>query len=258
MSTIDANALLRNLAKQIAPGQGTPARETAQNAAAPAKPKSVDAASLLALTQRVDQSMQAKTQLYQGINNAVVMVQTADGALSQTQGLLVQGRELVASGTAEDFAALTAKIDRLAQDTEIFGVKPLAASADGLLTSKATPFNLQASPADSQSLGLAAIDLSSPEGRAQASERIEQALITVGQYRDGHTQAINMLEQAINNTSESQRHLSAARMQILDADYAKATAELTRAEILQNSTITLLAQANTQGDNVSQLLGFKP
>lgn len=257
MNTIDANALLSNLFKQINPSSGAHAREPIQDLAAHSPPKKVNPGNVLELNQRLDQSMNTKAKLYQGINNAILMVQTSDGALARVQGMLGDAQSAVASGNQQAVAETAANISRLANDTEVLGFKPLVDAGVTEFKTEQTPFALQATPADAKSLGLDMVDLGTPDGITKAQEVIEKAVEKIQQYREGMAYSMGVLEQAIESTGESQRHILAARMQVMDANYAKATAEVTHAEMLQNTTLTLLAQANTLGDDVSSLLGYK-
>ena len=61
-------------------------------------------------------------------------------------------------------------------------------------------------------------------------------------------------ESTISNLSITSENLSAARSRIRDADFAAETAELTRAQILQQAGIAILSQANAQPQNVLALL----
>ena len=65
----------------------------------------------------------------------------------------------------------------------------------------------------------------------------------------------NRLESTLSNLEAVSENLSAARSRIMDADFAAETAELTRAQIIQQAGVSILAQANAAPQSVLSLLG---
>jgi flagellin len=64
----------------------------------------------------------------------------------------------------------------------------------------------------------------------------------------------NRLEYTVSNLQNVSENISAARSQIMDADFAKESAELARTQVLQQAGMSMLSQANQQSQNVLSLL----
>jgi flagellin len=83
---------------------------------------------------------------------------------------------------------------------------------------------------------------------------IDAALTTVNGSRADLGAVQNRFESVVANLSTTVENLSASRSRILDADFAAETAALTRAQVLQQAGVAMLAQANAMPQNVPQLL----
>lgn len=98
------------------------------------------------------------------------------------------------------------------------------------------------------------IDITSQSGAQSALAIVDAALQTVSGIRADLGAVQNRFEATIANLSATTENLSAARSRILDADFAAETAALTRAQILQQAGVSVLAQANVLPQNVLALL----
>ncbi|WP_249681860.1 flagellin N-terminal helical domain-containing protein [Pectobacterium polaris] len=156
----------------------------------------------------------------------------------------------------------SASWDELPTPTE--PATPLTSSVP---TSKATTFivganfddelqtvTLNPTPADSQSLGLSAVTLSTAEQASAALTTFDQALETLNGYRSEYGSQMNRFESVSAVLSQETVATSAARSRILDADYAIEVSAMMRAQILQQASISMLSQANQQSDIVLSLL----
>lgn len=101
---------------------------------------------------------------------------------------------------------------------------------------------------------LAAVDISSVAGATAALATLDAALGQVSTGRAALGAVQNRFQSVINSLSTSSENLTASRSRIVDADYAKETAALTRAQILQQAGTAMLAQANASQQNVLSLL----
>lgn len=101
---------------------------------------------------------------------------------------------------------------------------------------------------------LASVDISTQDGAQNAIEVVDAALDSVNSIRGDLGALQNRFESAINNMASISENLSAARSRIRDADFAKETAELTKAQILQQAGISILGQANALPQNALSLL----
>ena len=116
-----------------------------------------------------------------------------------------------------------------------------------------TDLGLAASTAISGSLST--VNVNSVDGANDAMRRIDAALGSVSDLRSTFGAVQNRFESTISNLSTAVENLSAARSRILDADFASETANLTRAQILQQAGTAMLSQANSLPQNVLSLLG---
>jgi flagellin len=101
---------------------------------------------------------------------------------------------------------------------------------------------------------LSAVDITTVAGSNNAIAVLDGALSQITSIRSDLGAIQNRFESTVSNLATTSDNLSAARSRIRDADFANETAELTRNQILQQAGISMLAQANTQPQNVLALL----
>jgi flagellin len=101
---------------------------------------------------------------------------------------------------------------------------------------------------------MAAIDVLTVAGANEAMQRVDAALTTVSSLRSTFGAIQNRFESTIANLSAVSENLAASRSRIQDADFAAETASMTRAQILQQAGIAILAQANASPQSVLALL----
>ena len=101
---------------------------------------------------------------------------------------------------------------------------------------------------------LTTVDVTDVTNSNDAIRRIDAALTSVSELRSTFGAIQNRFESTISNLSTAVENLSASRSRILDADFAAETAELTRAQILQQAGTAMLSQANSLPQNVLSLL----
>jgi flagellin len=102
---------------------------------------------------------------------------------------------------------------------------------------------------------LSTVTVGSLSAANDAVFRLDAALGSVSELRSTFGAIQNRFESTISNLSTAVENLSAARSRILDADFAAETANLTRAQILQQAGTAMLSQANSLPQNVLSLLG---
>lgn len=113
---------------------------------------------------------------------------------------------------------------------------------------------IEATPADSGSLGLAEVELDPFEKAQEALKKLQEAMNQVDGYRSQYGALTNRFEGAIENLAQQSISTAAARSRIVDADYAVESANLVRAQILQQSATSALAHANQIPQGVLSLL----
>ena len=224
-----------------------------------------DDAAGLAISEKLRAQVRGLAQAQRNANDGISLIQTAEGALNESSDMLIRIRELAVQasngtlGTSErnaindEFTALRAEIDRIASVTEFNGQKLIDGSlSTGLsfqvgLNNNATTDRITVSVSSSvaTALGLStAMTLSTATG-AQASLGIIDSAISTVSTRRGDLGAIqNRLYSTINNLAAAHENLSAANSRIRDTDVASESASLMRSQILMQSGIAVLAQAN--------------
>ena len=90
--------------------------------------------------------------------------------------------------------------------------------------------------------------------RLLSNATIESAIAKVDAYRSDLGAAANRLDHTVSNLMNRVENQSAAKSRILDADYAVESANLAKAQVLQQAGTAMLAQANASGQGVLSLL----
>jgi len=235
-----------------------------------------DDAAGLAIASRLNSHVRGLTQAQRNANDAVSMIQTAEGGLGEITGMLNRMRELSVQaanggtlGTAErasldsEFQALESEIDRITTVTQYNGATlldgSLAAGVDfqvGIFDSANDRISTTAFVAsDSTALGTSASDLTTA-ANAQAAIGVVDAAIDAVSSRRGDLGSIqNRLQVTISNLGSMHENLSAAHSRIMDTDVAEETAAMTRNQILMQAGVAVLAQANQLPSMALSLLG---
>lgn len=185
-------------------------------------------------------------------NTGSLDITTADGKnITFTESGTTSG---AASGLVADGSAATA--------TEAYrGVVASIASTDGdIVIGGNTPSNAgltAGTTTASTTLSgttIAATDISTVAGANAAIVSVDSALTTINTSRAALGAIQNRFESVVASIQTTSENLSAARSRIRDADFAEETAALTRAQILQQAGVSILAQANSLPQNVLALL----
>ena len=239
-----------------------------------------DDAAGLAIGSRMTSQIKGLDMAVRNANDAISMVQTADGALVEMTNMLQRMRELAvqgASGTnsstdvghlGTEFAALRDEIFRMVQAVQWNGVNLLDGDADGSTNDAAIAFQVGANASQTISVDFGdfetAVDMgsnftdslaiSTNTNSNTAIGYLDTAITAVNSQRAIFGSAINRLEYAADNLANVSQNTSASRSRILDADYASETTELAKTQIIQQAATAMLSQANQQAQSVLALL----
>ena len=233
-----------------------------------------DDAAGLAIATRMSSDIRGSEVAKRNTNDGISALQIADGALSTVTDNVQRMRELAvqaATGTltTDDRANLNAEFTQLADqiesvttNTKFNGVDLLTAAAAG------TPLSIQTGSASadktnvtlvngeavSTALNAAGFDLTTAANATSAITTLDTQLTALNTGRATLGAGINRLDAVVANLDTTVTNVSAARGRIMDADFAKETANLTRTQILQQAGTAMLAQANQLPNNVLSLL----
>jgi len=249
-----------------------------------------DDAAGLAIAERMNAQVRGMNVAIRNANDGISLAQTAEGALGKIGDSLQRMRELAvqsanATNSSSDrtnldneFAQLQSEISRVVGGTTFNGTSLFTGSTSfAFQVGAGTTANDTVSVSRNQLSGgtagtsgaltssdtadkvLATItgvsDISASASAAtNAIKDIDVALDKVNSERATYGAAQNRFESVISNLQISSENVTAARSRIMDADFAKETAELTRTQILTQAGTAMLAQANQAPQSVLSLL----
>ena len=231
--------------------------------------RSADDAAGLAISEQMRSKINGLNQATANAQDAVGLIQTAEGALTETHSMLQRMITLstqAANGTynstargsiQKEVVALKAEISRIAEKTDYNGINPLKAASSGVMQVGPTAdekLTISYLKMDSAALSVANVAVDTVSKATSAISAINKAINTVSNYRADLGAAQNRLEHTINNLKVTSENMTAAESRIRDTDMAKEIAAFTKNNILNQAAQSMLAQANQTPQGVLQLL----
>ena len=233
--------------------------------------RAADDAAGLAIAEGLGARVRGLRVAQRNAQDGISLVQTAEGALSETTNILQRMRELAvqaASGTLsadnrssiqDEVDELLAQIDDIASDTEFNGVVLLTATTTITIQAGADlgqTLAVTISGADSADLSInTGFAVSAAANASTAIQQIDSALATVNANRGTLGAQQNRLEFTINTLAIQEENSAASESAIRDANIALETIEFTRNQILIAAGTSILAQANLVPQTALTLLG---
>jgi flagellin len=221
-------------------------------------------------------------QASKNLNDGIGLINVTESGLGEQGGILIRLRELAtiaggAIGTTErgtlqlEVNTLIEEFDRLANATEFNGQKLLDGSLDaslatndhvvinvGLDSNASSQIDLNnvinLKSADSVTLGLDAVSTETFEGAADSLAIVEAALNTISGYRASVGATQNRFSRALSTLNVSIQNLTAAYSAIQDTDVAEELVDLTKQQLLVQSSTAMVGQANLIPEGVLSLL----
>lgn len=235
-----------------------------------------DDAAGLAISEKLKAHIRGNRQAKRNANDAISMIQTAEGGLSEISNIIIRLRELAVQAASDtvgqternfsdiEFQQLKEEIDRISRSAEFNGI-PLLNGGGGMLEFQVgihndplldrLQYNGTKANATLMSLGLAGETVTSKEGAQLSLKKLDDALVQVNGIRSELGATQNRLSSTINNLSISDENLSAAKSRIRDVDIAEETAKLTKNNILMQAGTSVLSQANQASQTALKLIG---
>jgi flagellin len=238
-----------------------------------------DDAAGLAIAERMNAQVRGMNVAVRNANDGISMAQTAEGALSKVgdalqrmRELAVQARNATNSSSDKDslnkeFAELQSEITRVLGGTSFNGKKVLGSDATAMTfqigANTTTDDTITMTTEDmtantditSVTASTAVIDASATSGDiATIIDNIDTAIDTINDQRATFGATQSRFDAIIANLQQSVEAQSAARSRIMDTDFAAETANLSRAQILQQAGTAMVAQANQLPQGVLSLL----
>jgi flagellin len=244
--------------------------------------KAGDDASGLAVSEKMRSQIRGLNQANRNIQNGVSFIQATEGYLQETTDILQRIRELAvqsANGIYSDedrmqiqveVSQLVAEVDRIASQAQFNGMNMLTGGF-GQNSDRIMQFQIGANvdqnervyigTMTAQSLGLKGaqgaeegLSINNPDTANMAIATVDEALKNVSKQRADLGAYQNRFEMAANGINVAAENLQAAESRIRDTDMASEMVEYTKNQILTQSGTAMLAQANSQSQNVLALL----
>ncbi len=237
-----------------------------------------DDAAGLQISDRLTSQVEGLNQAVRNANDAISLSQTAEGALSEVTSSLQRIRQLAVQSQnginssadrlalQKEVSALRTEISRIATDTQFGSVKILDGSFSakflvGANAGQTISVNLSSTNLGSISgfsatgLGITTNSVATADGASSLLSDVDAAISGIGAVRADLGALQNRFQSTIRNLSNISENLSSARSQIRDTDFASETADLTRNQIIQQASISVLSQANQRPQTALSLLG---
>ena len=224
-----------------------------------------DDAAGLAVSQSMTSQIRGLNMAVRNANDGISLAQTAEGAMVEISNMLQRMRELAvqaASGTLSasqrdyldtEFTAMEDQIISTVTNTKWNG--------QAVLSTGDITFGIQVGSDAGQTVTItsagitvAAASVTTADVASTAIGTIDTALGAVNSARATLGAVVNRLTSAADNLTNISQNVSESRSRILDTDYAAATTELARTQIIQQAGTAVLAQANQQPQSVLSLL----
>ncbi|MBI4643993.1 MAG: flagellin [Deltaproteobacteria bacterium] len=288
---INHNLMAMNAARSLSQTYGQLATSVQRLSSGLRVNSAADDAAGLAVREIMRTDIRVLNQGVRNANDAMSMIQTADGALSVIDEKLTRMKELAeqaATGTYttaqrlimdSEYQAMASEITRIAKATDFNGVKLLDGSLSGtgldgtagnqmkihFGTGNASAedyYYVKINEATASALGVgnsSAVDagytISTQSAAAEAMTALDDAIATKDNIRANLGALANRLASTVSNLSIQAENLQSAESRISDVDVATEMTEFTRNQILTQAAVSMLAQANTLPQLALRLLG---
>lgn len=235
-----------------------------------------DDAAGLAISENLRAQIRGYRQAKRNANDAVSLVQVAEGGLNEISNIVIRLRELSVQAASDtvgetergfsdiEFQKLKEEIDRIAKGSDFNGVKLLDGTGgimefqvgihnDPVLDRLHYDGNM--ANATLSSLGISAESIQTKEGAQTVLKKLDDSLVQINGIRSELGAMQNRLTSAVNSLSIADENMSAAKSRIRDVDVAEETAEMAKNNILVQAGVSVLSQANQSTNAALKLIG---
>jgi flagellin len=228
-----------------------------------------DDAAGLAIGQNMTSQVRGLNMAVRNINDGVNMMQTAEGAMIEQSNMLQRMRELAvqaSNGTVSDtqrsylnteFQALTSQIGSISSQTTWNGTNLMNTTSTFSFQAGASSgqtINVVITSMGTASLGVSTASITTATIAATTIAKLDTALNSINSQRATIGAGINRMTYSADNMSNIAANTTASRSTIMDTDYATASTNLAKNQIIQQAATAMLAQANQQPQSVLSLL----
>lgn len=235
-----------------------------------------DDAAGLAISESLRAQIRGLTQAERNSQDGISLVQIAEGAMAEVSNILIRLRELAVQAASDtvgqqerkfldgEFQQLLEEVDRIAHSTKFNGSSLLDGTSNVFeiqigtgnnpIVDRVKLFDPYSSDINIVSLGLNLSNVADKASAQNTLAAIDGALNSVTSIRAEFGAMQNRLQSIINNLMVTRENLASANSRIRDADIAVETAELTKNQILMQSGVSVLGQANMAVKSALELL----
>lgn len=238
--------------------------------------QSGDDAAGLAISENLRAQVRGLRQAKRNASDGISLIQIAEGGLNEISDIIIRLRELSIQASSDtvgndergfsdvEFQQLKEEIDRISSSAEFNGTKLLDGTSGILEFQVGTgnnpsidrlQFNGSQNSATTGALGLQLDEIGTKQGAQGSLKKLDSALVQINRIRANLGATQNRLSSTIRNLARADENLSAANSRIRDADIAKETAELAKNNVLMQSGVSVLSQANQAPTIALKLLG---
>lgn len=239
--------------------------------------RAADDAAGLAISEKFKAEIRSTRQATRNSQDAISLVQVAEGGLNEVGNMLIRMRELSIQASSDtigdkergfidkEVQSLKSEMDRIAQTTQWNGVSLLKGDGGKELEFQVgvgssedkdrIKFDTQKFNISIAELGMEDVNTVNRESSQANLDKLDKAISDVSGHRATFGAMQNRLQSTINNLMVSDENLSAANSRIRDTDVAAETAELTKRNILAQAGTATLAQANQSSQLALRLVG---
>ncbi len=273
--TVNTNMSALSAANTLNSTQGALSQTLARVSSGLRVTRAADDAAGSAVASNLSTKANSGLQAIRNANDGISVIQTAEAATKEVVNILDRMRELAVQSASEtlddgerayidnEYSELADEVERIANATEFNDI----ALADGTTTSMTVQVGIGTGTSSEVDISLGqlsstklkvdtgTVDLSKASTAQAAIGTIDTALDSVNKIRSDYGATQNRLESSVNNMTAYVESLTAAKSQIMDADYAHETAEMTRLQVMQQAGVAALGQARSMNTSVIGLLG---
>ncbi|RLT53038.1 MAG: flagellin FliC [Chloroflexi bacterium] len=238
-----------------------------------------DDAAGLAVSEKLKNQVRGLNQAQRNAQDGISLLQTAEGALNETHSLLGRMRELAVQSANDTLSnsdrlhiqdevdQLLSEVDRISNATQFNKISLLTgtgvitglnlhigANTEPSPTNGSNQITISIANSNTTGLSIAALSLETQGDANSAIDTLDAAIETISTTRGQIGAYQNRLDSMINSLGVASENAGAANSRIRDADVAKSVSEMVRTQILQQSTMAVLAQANQAPQMALQLL----
>jgi flagellin len=238
--------------------------------------QAADDPSGLAIATKMSATARSMGQALRNTQDGISLIQVTEGAMQEIGSMLIRLRELGIQASSDtvgnsersminsEVLQLRSEIERTAQSTEFNGKKVLDGGGSwptlqlqvGIDNNDTSRIDVSRKKLNSDlaHLGLVGIDFSNRNDAREFLEVIDDAMTSINSHRATMGALQNTLQSSANNTGLAKENVQSSRSRIIDTDVAVETAEMTKDQILSQSVVSVLSQANQNPQQALRLL----